>query len=133
MVSRGSRPQRGSDGRDVSITPSLTTLLRPLPQQTIQRNPLKYTVKDIMPLDDPVLEDRRMYTPDKLRTPTAYTRRAIRIRAGYHPRSLNFRIPNLVALCLKRKMRKEVLHALKKAGKGGQKKRKLNFWSRIGC
>lgn len=131
MASRGSRSAIDPDERDV-LTPSLTSLLRPIPKTKYPN--LRYTIHDILPLDDATFPDRRAYAPDKsIKPPASITRGATRIRAGYHPRSLHFQTPNLIALCLKRKMRKEVLHALRKTGKGGNKKRKLNFWSRIGC
>lgn len=133
MVSRARQKAYASGERDLT-TRSLAKLLTPSPIPNLsfydsnkRDNPYSLALEDLGP-------DRRMYTPDnKPKPPGSYTRGAIRIRAGYHPRSLNFLTPRLIGLCVKRRIRKEVIHALKKAGKGGQKKRKLNFWSKIGC
>lgn len=47
---------------------------------------------------------------------------------------LKFSAPADVLVCVRRQQRKEVLHALRKTGrgKGGGRKRR-NWWSRIGC
>lgn len=125
-------PSDDQDEREVS-TPSLDILLRPTPYQK-QIKQLQLYNSFMKSAELSATPDRRAFRPDKTINPPASIRRgATRIRTGYHPRSLNFHTPNLIALCVRRKVRKEVLHALRKAGKGGQKKRKLNFWSRIGC
>lgn len=45
---------------------------------------------------------------------------------------LGVRIPNYIAICIRRKVRKEVLHAKRKAGKGHKQPRR-NEWSSIKC
>lgn len=44
-----------------------------------------------------------------------------------------FRSPNRVAVCIRRKQRKEVLHALRKAGRGGSRPRRYNRNSQVRC
>lgn len=49
------------------------------------------------------------------------------------PLRLRVSSPNNVALCVRRKERKEVLFALKLRGKGSGSRRRRNEWSNIGC
>lgn len=46
---------------------------------------------------------------------------------------LVFDAPKHVVVCIRRQRRKEVLHALNKAGKGGMRPPRRNWLSRIGC
>lgn len=50
------------------------------------------------------------------------------------PHRVQFDAPARVVVCVRRQTRKEVLHALKKVGrgKGGGKKRR-NYWSDVSC
>lgn len=63
-------------------------------------------------------------------------------RSGLYPRPGHsqtrgirvFSAPESVSVCVRRKRRKEVLHALKKAGRGGpQRKRRRSQWSHVSC
>lgn len=93
------------------------------------------------------VEDRRHFHPDQayrpalgfsrrdqsrvvLRNPTKVAKRYNRLVI---PDVFGFRAPNYVAICIRRKIRKEVIHALKleKRGAGGAKRR--NFWSGVKC
>lgn len=49
------------------------------------------------------------------------------------PTGVAFQHPNDVLICVRRKQRKEVLHALKKAGKSGQKSPRRSAFSDIHC
>lgn len=84
---------------------------RPIPR-TFQRNPIKIVYSD----------DRSKKNSQKVqssRYPSAY---------------LKVNAPDRVLLCVRRKMRKEVLHALKKTGKGvSQRKPRRNQWSDVHC
>lgn len=53
----------------------------------------------------------------------------------YRPRpvTLGFLTPKKVLICVRRKMRKEVLHAFKKTGKGGQKRPLRTQFSNFHC
>lgn len=47
---------------------------------------------------------------------------------------VQFRAPNQVIVCVRRKTRREVLHALNLTGRGsGGGRRRRNVWSSIGC
>lgn len=49
-------------------------------------------------------------------------------------RGLGFARPGAVVVCVRRKQRKEVLHALKKTGRGrGGGRKRRNWWSTISC
>lgn len=79
--------------------------------------------------------DLRRYRPDRSVQPPQYTNKnATRIKQGRFPRTLKFAAPPRVAICVRRKQRKEVLFAkrLTRAG-AGAKNRNFNFWSRISC
>lgn len=82
------------------------------------------------------LDDRRLYQPDRsTRLPAASRRSAARVVADPHAiHRLQFADPQRVVICARRKIRKEVLHALKRTRKGaGAKHRRKNFWSAIKC
>lgn len=49
------------------------------------------------------------------------------------PLILSFDYPKRVILCVRRKVRKEVLHALRKTGKGGQKRPRRTPYSNVRC
>lgn len=90
--------------------------------------------------------DNRDYhpSPKPLRPPAAIRRVHARllpknldrfgkaIRAD--PFSIRFGVPRNVAICIRRRIRKEVLHALGKTGGGSSHKRKRRTqWSAVGC
>lgn len=83
------------------------------------------------------IADRRRYNPTKtIARPHSLVRDATDLVNDIRGIRQSFRIPNLVTLCVKRKMRREVLHALKlkpKRGRGRGKPRRRNFWSSIKC
>lgn len=85
-----------------------------------------------------LLEDRRRFHPlGVFAPPAAKNRPSRRIVASRHPfgrHVLKFNVPRNVYLCARRKIRKEVLHALRLTGKGSaQKKRRRNEYSDISC
>lgn len=92
-----------------------------------------------------VLEDRRYYDPlpDVLRVPRAFPQEAARIRAKSSPvkgvrndtlsHRVGFAVPDRVAMCVRRKQRREVIHALGKSGSGGSRRRRRNAWSDVDC
>lgn len=101
----------------------------------------------VSPVDLRVFEDRRTFHPDgPLRRPLALPQSAGRVFENVNKKSrsrssartfspgvLTFAAPDRVVLCVRRQRRKEVLHALRKTGKVGQRKPRRNFWSRISC
>lgn len=117
---------------------TLGDLIQPLPSpsiNTLVRSPLIE------------VEDHRLWSPD--RTPSARSTKNWRNHPQLAPRkrptgssrplnqihALTFRAPQYVAICVRRSARREVLHALKKTGKGaGTKKRPhRNYWSNVRC
>lgn len=133
-----------SKGGSAHGTPSsLTSLLAPAvsyplpPLAVVDPQALSYAP----PLKDPrVTDDRRRYHPQTLFRPAVAsqrygTRLVIGAVAGRENalNRLQFHIPNMVAICVRRKVRREVLHALDKTrrGKGGSRRR--NPYSGIQC
>lgn len=86
------------------------------------------------------LEDRRRFHPlGALRPVAAVSRSARRLRitpkrAGFFPEpGLSFSVPREVALCVRRKERREVIFAKRKGGKGARSRRRRNRWSDVRC
>lgn len=101
------------------------------------------------------LPDRRNYHPDGMMAPLAVTSRlSSKLVHGvsrgstkksnrnvpryggfktFTPSSVAFKAPSRVVLCVKRQQRKEVIHAIGKAGRSGQRKPRRNQWSDVSC
>lgn len=96
------------------------------------------------------IEDRREYHPEGVYAPAQSTIKAARElkffsngstrvrrndRSSYqYPSPLvAFASPSKVAVCIRRKQRSEVMHALGKAGKVGQRKPRFNYLSEVSC
>lgn len=107
-----------------------------------------------------LFEDRRTFHPDLFRPAVALPRSSSRlivgegirvgrpntnvsrpdtVRSSFRgsiPHRVGFEVPKDVVICLRRKRRREVLHALGKAGRGGigrGRRRHTNEFSEIGC
>lgn len=93
-------------------------------------------------------DDRRHYHPARrLAGPGALIRRATQLHIGQvgrsvrksaHrqglPNTVKFRMPNLVSICVRRKIRREVYLALYKGkSRGSGASRRRNFWSDVKC
>lgn len=101
-------------------------------------------------------EDRRTFHPEPYtRVAFALPRSASQLVAGHHrnvnvnksshpgkasypvalsvPSRIAFKVPERVALCVRRSRRKEVLFALGRTGKGSHSPKRRNKWSSIGC
>lgn len=85
------------------------------------------------------VEDRRTWQPDKprgfraaasTRERVAPTKTSVRLTS---PVVSSFKAPAHVAICVRRKIRKSVLHALDKVGKGSSRPRRRNEWSNVKC
>lgn len=78
---------------------------------------------------------RRFYPSDFMRPLHALKREATRSVIGNTPTSIRLADPDLVSLCLRRKARREVLHALRRThlGKGLGRRRRRNRYSIISC
>lgn len=104
-----------------------------------------------MPFRDlSVYEDRREYHPDPVRPAAGFLRSRHRLmlpqvtkkpagvgqRASIFPapsHRITFRSPSSTIVCVRRNQRKEVLHAIGKAGKRGQRRPRQNAFSEISC
>lgn len=101
-----------------------------------------------------IFEDRRSFHPEGRVRPAASFNRsrhrlslvasppASHIRRGYTKlpslwdatkARIGFDVPDKVLVCVRRKMRREVLHAFRKTGKRGQRSPRFNFFSKISC
>lgn len=128
----GRNSNRGGRG-DYTPTSNGTlprTSIRPLSLLTL--NPTETATQILREL-----EDRRTYLPDYRTRPAASQRRSdarlVQDPTQKSLRRITFANPAHVAMCLRRKIRREVLHALKVAGGKGFKKPRRNAWSDIGC
>lgn len=100
-------------------------------------------------------EDRRQWHPEGANRPArSFTqtrhrlvprKSSLYLKAGFQnpvytqklfdtiPIGIGFRTPGKVIICVRRKERREVMFATKKAGKGGQRTRHLNEYSGVKC
>lgn len=77
--------------------------------------------------------DRRFWQPDRTtRPPHAVKPGASRVVAK-NLNALRFADPRAVALCARRKIRKQVMFALRRTKKGSSGRKHRNFWSSITC
>lgn len=89
----------------------------------------------------PDLEDRRRYNPTKTVAPprsirrdqARLTHRQTRNYSPFKNDPIKFADPTRVAICARREIRREVLHAKRIAGRSGLKKPRRNYWSSISC
>jgi len=120
-------------GRDVSNHIASGTLPRISIRPLRPLGPIVPTLPQILT----ELEDRRFYRPDRsVRGPASVQRKDTRLVTLPSPSKLaayGFANPSRVAMCVRRKVRKEVIHAIRVAGKRGLKRPKRNFWSNVKC
>lgn len=136
MAKRKSAPTSSSQRRDnLSIARSLTYFRN---QPLLPFDSLPFT-------ELTTVEDRRTFHPRgevrearSFRTPhhQLVYRPAAPVIMGHPnriPQSVAFHAPREVLVCVRRKTRKEVLHAFNKTGKSGQKRPRRNHYSSISC
>lgn len=76
--------------------------------------------------------DRRAWKPDiTVRAPGAIQRKHARLTDQRN--KIAFAVPNKVAICVRRKTRREVLFAKRKTRKGSGANKTRNFWSDVKC
>lgn len=109
-------------------------------------DPLRRTVFTALSLLQE-LEDRRQWHPEAIAPARAFVRSASRLIARpqpsrvrgrriklFSPSMVAFADPARVAVCVRRRVRREVLHARRVAGSSTmRKKRRFNPYSRIHC
>lgn len=135
---KSSNSRRNAD--DISPTPtSLTSLLSPpLPAVPLE-DPV--IIKQLMHSwpeapHDPISDRRRFHPERHFRPAYALIPGAARLGIGRNIAKVSFITPKAVAICLRRKVRREVYFALglkKKKGKGGGKPRRRNHYSSVSC
>ena len=92
------------------------------------------------------VEDRRTWHPDRVLPVRSSRRRQVRLeykarRAGMKLARFSFHIPEFpyfrqakyVAICVRRKERREVLFATRGRGKGARTPKRRNRWSNVRC
>lgn len=115
---------------------------------TVQFSRLPKPIAVVRPSDLRPVEDRRSYYPARFRPARLIdgssnyrlvvakpaTKPAARTKSRL-PSAVGFQDPRKVVICVRRKIRKEVLHALRKTGRGGSRswKRKRNVYSDVRC
>lgn len=102
----------------------------------------------LRPLDLRSFEDRRLYSPTSINWPKRILRKATLparvIERSRDPRrvlaktslvklGMEFNAPKRVLICVRRKQRREVIHALNKTRKGAGAKKHRNQWSAVKC
>lgn len=135
---------RGRRRREVNTpTPSLTFRL-----PSVIRSPLSVVTPTVLQ----EIEDRRTYHPLGRSRPARFsTGGPSHVTVKDRPRNGRFRYsdpfgssgtkafvaftrPSAVAICVRRKTRKEVLFAKRKAGRGGsQRRHRRNWFSKVSC
>lgn len=151
------RRRHRKDQRDVS-TPSLTTPDRLLIDHFVIEAPLRLPISPLLPSPredirrDPFaelrdIEDRREFDFDSepgfmtteasiaevQEVPSPIRKGVINDSTRLDRGVMAFRDPHKVAVCVRRHERREVLHALRRVGRGSGKKRRRNEASDIKC
>lgn len=95
----------------------------------------------IAPADLSIFEDRRTFHPlQDFRPALTFGKRSsarvidrVKPARSFRPSNFHFAVPNKVAICVRRKRRKEVLHALGRVGAGSSRRRRRNYYSDVRC
>ena len=97
--------------------------------------------------DLPSIEDRRTFHPEgpnrparslsssrhRLRVPKTPSRYQYSLKKSYVPHEIGFVDPERVLVCVRRRQRRQVMHAMKKAGKRGQRRPRRSYYSSVSC
>lgn len=131
-MAKGSKSRSSANG-----TPSsLAELLSPAPAAISPLNdPVMLGQLYHGNYDDPSL-DLRVYHPNAQNRPAPTpVRSANRIVTGQNLIATRFNLPNLVGICVRRKLRREVLFALNRQTRGGRGggRRHRNRFSKVHC
>lgn len=130
------KKRRGRDITNQSLKHRFapTRFISVVPTSPIKTNWSRHAVLN----SDPIA-DGRAYRPDPIRIRGVVRANAanLRITKGAElPRGIRFAVPKHIALCVRRKRRREIMHALRRAGRRGigkNKIRRTNFWSKVKC
>lgn len=150
-MSKKSRRRRGRDTSDIANQRLLPDYSTTNVQRSVSRSITRSVIKAQGPEGLRLIEDRRTFYPEPHRPARSLRRAAdatvtvrsvpskaptkVRPRADlfFAPEAFAFKSPRHVLICIRRKMRREVLHALRKAGKGGMRHPRRNAWSDVHC
>lgn len=146
-MAKSKNRKKNTSRRDVVTSHSITN--RRLPRSVLSLvSPVPY----LSPLTH--IEDRRLWHPEGRYAPArSFSRSRHRLtivsgssRSHVSRRSrglpslsslpahrIGFEQPERVLICVRRKMRREVLHALRKTGRVGQRRPRRNWYSSISC
>lgn len=127
-MARGGRKSRRDD-YSIANTPTLDRMVLPRVEFTPVRLPLLADLEQSLPSFN-----RRRWHPERLHPAGAMRRAADRLVQGRR-HTIRFAYPDLTAICLRRKIRREVLHARRRVPAAGIGTRapRYNFWSSISC
>lgn len=127
------RRQRGTGSGSLFREPIPVSLIDPLGLSLLRRSLIA----------SPVLrevEDRRTFHPARIRTAAPiFSRSSTRlvaprsVRGAFPSSKVGFAVPHDVAICVRRKQRKEVLHAKGRAGGKVSRFRRRNEFSNVKC
>lgn len=141
---------RRSDRRKRRDTQDIANRRLPLPYEYVRPGLNSYVSERLR-----FYEDRRQWHPEGVYRPArSFSRSFHRLRVvsdrrepvrsrkarnflqemrSSVPVRVGFQSPDGVLVCVRRKQRREVLHALRKTGRGGQRRPVWNWYSRISC
>lgn len=128
-MARGGRRKGERDTFAIANT-TLPNLVLP----RVEIRPVRLPVLAELEYALPSFGNRRRWHPERLHPAGAMRRAADRLVAGRR-HTIRFAVPDLTAICLRRKIRREVLFARRSvplAGVGTHSRRR-NFWSSISC
>lgn len=111
------------------------------------RTPVRDTfvvIRSPVPSALSLLEDRRRFDPlGELSAPRAFFKRPrlvvrnANLRQKFDkfsvPSAVGFDVPKNVAICVRRKERREVIHAKRLTRRGGHGAKRRNWWSDVRC
>lgn len=145
MVSRRHRRENDLAERDNnSITSSPSLLGNSILDDLLRRYPSPTSVL--------TLDDRRTFHPDGFFRPAVSSVRGDRsvVERQFGPQfighrinnntkpsrsfyAFGFKVPERVAVCVRRKSRREVLFAKRHTGRGARSRKRFNYWSDVRC
>lgn len=132
--------RRASKSRSSYNLPTQRDILTPIARSPLLRQQLLIH-KLIQQLARPHVEppiDRRRYNPRAFAHPETLTQSSARLNnrrlRKIYASPFEISVPHKVGICIRRKSRREVLHALKRTGKGaGRKLRRYTYYSDFHC
>lgn len=134
MARRRSRG-RSAETSDFASSPTFENLSNELLRPVVRLEPSLDPLREVHDLSPELGFDRRAYSFDQEQPFTEEVSRGSVSNSVSAPLTSGVRVeePSALRVCVRRKDRREVLHALRKTGRGGGKKRRRNETSNIHC